>query len=135
MRLRLLSLITLGNVPDLARLERFLAAIGQQEDEIFRERIANEAEFQARRRKFAKRNNGRGGGGGGGNNPETEAEQQQREMTAANAFEEAMAAQVLLWSNAVDRVWNKIRPQNQSCLDLYQTSFQLNSFTATFFNF
>jgi 5'-3' exonuclease len=94
--LRVFSSIVLGNVPDLARLERFLAAIGQQEDEIFRERISNEAEFQARQRKFAKRSNGRGGNGNG-KAVETEAEQQLREMASANAFEEAMAAQVLYY--------------------------------------
>jgi 5'-3' exonuclease len=73
-------------VPDLARLERFLAAIGQQEDAIFRERTANEAEFQARRRKFAKRDGAKAG-------DESEAEQRAREGLAAEAFEAAMAAQ------------------------------------------
>jgi 5'-3' exoribonuclease 1 len=44
-----------GEVPNLGRLETFLAAIGAMEDTIFQERAKNEAEFAARRRKWDKR--------------------------------------------------------------------------------
>mmetsp|Transcript_39060 Transcript_39060/g.87348 ORF Transcript_39060/g.87348 Transcript_39060/m.87348 type:complete len:1924 (+) Transcript_39060:98-5869(+) len=47
-----------GSVPSLGRLERFLEVIGSMEDDIFKERAANEAEFAARRRKWERRDGG-----------------------------------------------------------------------------
>jgi 5'-3' exonuclease len=75
-----------GSVPDLARLERFLAAIGRMEDEIFKERAATEKEFQDR----MQRRNRRDGGGGGDQVSEAEKEQVEAERRAN--FQAALTA-------------------------------------------
>ena len=73
-----------GTVPSLGRLEAFLAAIGRMEDDIFKEREVNEAEFAARRRKWDKRD-GKAAG-------PSEEEERALERARRADFEAAFAA-------------------------------------------